>query len=639
MRYYNVKLGTERHWKSGTFTYGHIGEIPKYTLVRVPFGKVKKTAVIIGEVTKPKFAVKEIEEIFPLKLPQALIAFADWYSNYYNAEQSLVYAQLIPQYLKSVRYSAPKHAEFTYEQPALQKTQADAVKKLCADKKPSVLHGITGSGKTRVYISLLLRELRKGNNALLLYPEISLTPQIAEELAQHAPLVVFHSQLTDVQRAKLWLQVAMSSEPQIIIGPRSALFLPHHKLGIIIIDEAHESSYKQETGIHYNALHVAAGLAHAHNAKLILGSATPPVAETTQILERGGQIICMHRTALPQTEKKLFDIIDSRNRAAYKKHPLLSDRLLSQIKLSLELGEQVMLFLNRRGTAKIALCSNESCEWQATCSACELPLTYHHDLHSFICHTCGQKSSVVSSCPLCSSAVSFKSLGSKAIVEEVQGLFPVAKIARFDSDNTKKTSFASMYQDVKNGTVDILIGTQQIIKGLDLPKLRLIGIINADLTLHFPDFSSDERTFQLITQAIGRVGRGHRKGHVVIQTLQPHNPTMQLAIQEDWHQYYEAELTRRRQHGFPPFIYFAKLSFRQKSLATAEKQAARTKKIIEERKLPVRVDGPLASFHAKRGLFHYQQLHLSAPSRKHVLAALKDLPDDPIIDLDPVTLL
>ncbi len=589
------------------------------------------------EVSKPKFATKTIEKVLAHPEMNTVRKFLNWYSAYYGNGSGMLYGQFLPNYVtvspKVLDIHTPEAKELV-----LSPAQEKAVEQINDQTKPTILHGVTGSGKTRIYIDLIIRTLKSGRSALLLYPEISLTPQIVEELSLYAPLIVFHSQLSDAERSSLWHTVALSTQPHVVVGPRSALFLPHTNLGLIVIDEAHEASYKQDSDIHYNGLHTAAGLANTHNAKLVLGSATSPVTETEQIVGRGGKIICLHEKAIQHSLDKDVQIIDIRKKELFKKHSLLSDALLSKMQLAIKEKRQTLLFINRRGTAKLVVCSSPDCDWQATCDSCELPMTFHHDTHTLICHTCARKKAMPHNCPVCSSDIQQKVFGSKAFVEDVQKLFPQARIARFDSDNQADDTFASKYEDVVSGKYDILIGTQQLVKGLDLPKLSVVGVLNADLSLHFPDYSSEERTFQLITQVLGRVGRGHQASHIILQTRQPNNPIIRYSIDEDWHAFNASELANRKQHNFPPYVHLAKLLFRDSSMTNGFKKAELVNVELQKMKT-VHVDGPLLSFFAKRGNNYYVQLHLRAAKRSEILKALAVAPKGTISDIDPNSLL
>ena len=635
MYYYDVGLGVERHWKSPVFTYASEAKLPIGLIIKAPFGNRQKTGLILKETSQPKFKVKTITPVHAIKLPDQTLTFMHWYQSYYALQGGQSFAQFLPHYLTKSAQDVKSPAA-RIQKVSLTREQSAAKKAIQGHKKPTVLHGITGSGKTRLYMSLIMDCLAQGKNALLLYPEISLTTQLVTEIEHYVPVIAFHSSLSNSERSKLWFQVAKASHPMVVVGPRSALFLPHKNLGVIIIDEAHESSYKQDSDVKYNSLHAAGGLCNAHEAKLVIGSATPPLAESELILRSGGNLVCMHNKAIESPTTKTTHILDKKNKSLFKKHPLISDALIAAINTSLASGKQSLLFINRRGTAKLMLCDN--CEWQADCPDCELPATYHHDTHKLICHTCGRQLTVTSVCPECGREVRLKSFGDKAITSDMQKLFPEAKIGRFDSDNKKTETFRENYHTIRRGELDILVGTQQIVKGLDLPLLSTVGVIDADMALNFPDYSSEEVTFQLISQVSGRVGRGHGDGHIFIQTFQPNNPVIQYAVHEDWHAFGDRELKIRKKHTLPPFSFMAKIVFREKSPDKAVKAAKQAKKMLEEWP-SVTVDGPLPSFHFKKGNHYYIQLHLKSASRSTLVKALNNLNDKAIYELDPISLL
>ncbi|HMT55730.1 MAG TPA: primosomal protein N' [Candidatus Saccharibacteria bacterium] len=639
MYYYEVTLGVARHWKQPVYAYSSNEEIGISALVYVPFGPQRMLGVVVKRTKKPAFETKHILAISGINISESTLKFLFWYEAYYALAPSQSTAQLLPDYLTKKPQTTSFSGQWSPEIPLpITDAQSEAISAITSTSKPTVLHGITGSGKTRIYLHLIRSQLEMGKNALLLVPEIALTAQLIIELQKLAPTLVFHSQLTDAERSKLWYTIATSENPCVVVGPRSTLFLPYKHLGIIGVDEAHEPSYKQDNEPRYHGLYVAAGLANAHKAKLLLGSATPPICETEFILSRGGNLVCLHEQALKATAQKNMKIVDMRDTTQLSAHPLFSKVLLEAIRTALKEGSQSLLFINRRGTSKLVLCSEDSCDWIATCESCELPLTYHHDSGMLVCHTCGRKQRIPVSCPLSAHPVELRSLGSKAIVEEIQALFPNARIGRFDSDTDTKASFHTQYKDIVEGSVDILIGTQQIIKGLDLPQLSVMGVLNADLSLHFPDYSSEERTFQLIAQALGRVGRGHRKGTVILQTFQPHNPTIQEASREDWHAFFNRQKKELKAHNLPPYRFIAKVIIRDKNLLKAFKRAQSYKESLGKN-AHLEVEGPVPSFYQKRGAYYYVQLHLKSGSRNALLVALRNSPEGVMLDLDPTTLL
>lgn len=308
------------------------------------------------------------------------------------------------------------------------------------------------------------------------------------------------------------------------------------------------------------------------------------------------------------------------------------------MELALARREQTLLYLNRRGTARLIMC--EKCGWQATCPHCDVPLTYHGDKHELRCHSCSYQGKVPGACPDCGHpSVIFKTAGTKAIVEEVERLFPNARVARFDTDNSKAERFEQHYDNIRSGQVDILVGTQLLAKGLDLPKLSTLGVLLADTSLYMPDFSAQERTFQLISQVLGRVGRGHVLGRAVIQTYHPEHPVLLDSIAGNYEGFLERELADRQQFMFPPFCYMLKLTARRASVKSAEAAADKLKNIIESGSYQVRVEGPAPCFYERFQNKYQWQLVVKARERSELLRVIDDLPANWSYDIDPMDLL
>jgi primosomal protein N' (replication factor Y) len=305
---------------------------------------------------------------------------------------------------------------------------------------------------------------------------------------------------------------------------------------------------------------------------------------------------------------------------------------------SLAKKEQVLLFLNRRGTARSIICQN--CGWQALCPNCDITLVYHGDSHTFRCHSCSFKIASISSCPLCNDTnIVFKSIGTKAIVSEVERLLPKAKVQRFDNDNLKTDRFEQQYKKVFRGDVDILVGTQTLAKGLDLPKLAVVGVIVADTSLYTPDYTSQERLYQLINQVIGRIGRGYRQGQAIIQTYSPANPVLQAAINKQWDSFYATELEERRHFMFPPYCYLLKLSIKRSHQQNAQTSAENLAVLLKEKNLKIQVNGPAPAFHEKIAKLYEWQLIIKAKQRGELIKVINLLPNGWTYDIDPINLL
>jgi len=406
-----------------------------------------------------------------------------------------------------------------------------------------------------------------------------------------------------------------------------------------VLDESHEAAYKQQQAPQYQTGRVASYLAGLTRSTLILGSATPNVSDFYLAEQKNKPIIELTKLAQANQHGKLeITVVDRKDISLFSRSPYLSEPLIKAVESALSRGEQSLLYLNRRGTARLVLC--EHCGWQATCPHCDIPLTYHGDSHSIRCHSCNWREPAPTSCPNCGqTGVIYKTAGTKAIEDEVKKLFSTARVARFDTDNLKAERFERHYDAIKAGEVDILVGTQLLAKGLDLPKLSLVGVLLADTSLYLPDFTSQERTFQLITQVLGRVGRGHVAGQAVVQTYHPEHPLLLSAIKGDYQGFYQTEIAERKQYLFPPFCYLLKLSVRRASVSSAESAALKLKAEIESRGIKVRIEGPAPSFYEKLQNKYQWQLVIKALDRGELLKVIAMLPANWSYDLDPLDLL
>ena len=343
---------------------------------------------------------------------------------------------------------------------------------------------------------------------------------------------------------------------------------------------------------------------------------------------------------MPPHHVSTTELIDLKNRDNFSRSSYISDALIRSIKDSMSRGEQSLLYLNRRGTARVILCNN--CGWQAVCPHCDLPLTYHHDVHSLQCHTCGFHQGTPTACPDCQNTeIVFKVVGTKAIEEEVKKLFPGARVMRFDTDNKTADRFEKHYDAIRSGEVDILVGTQLLAKGLDLPKLTTLGVVIADTSLTFPDYSSEERTYQLLNQVIGRVGRGHsERERIIVQSYDPERAVIRAALSSDWDTFYQTEIDERRLFNFPPFVYVLKLACRMASSRAAELKTEQFMYAIQNLGLPLLVEGPSPSFHARIDGKYEWQLIVKSKQREALLRVIDELPNSGwTYDIDPINLL
>jgi primosomal protein N' (replication factor Y) len=460
-----------------------------------------------------------------------------------------------------------RSAVATKNMPALSVAQQAAyeeIKKQWQAKDVVLLHGVTASGKTEIYAGLIAAELARGNQVLYLVPEIAITTQLIGRLQQlfGNAVGVYHSKYSDEERVEIYNMIgAIGAAPeeypplQIIVGARSAALLPFAKLGLVIVDEEHEATFKQvDPAPRYHARDTAIVLAAQHGAKVLLGTATPAV-ETYYNAKSGkfGLVTLperFHPVPLPAIE--VIDSISMRKKK--RMDGLFSQPLLTAIGEALEKKEQVILFQNRRGFSPFIQCAD--CGYIPQCKHCSVSLTYHKQQHALVCHYCGYTERLPGSCAACGNAnIQTKGFGTEKIEEELQRYFPEARLARLDMDTTRaKHAYRRIIREFEMGQKDILIGTQMVTKGLDFSRVNLVGILNADNLLNFPDFRAHERSFQLLTQVSGRAGRKERRGRVLIQTAQPNNPVIHFVQQHDYLAWFNLQLAERHEFDFPPYV-------------------------------------------------------------------------------------
>ncbi|MBL6446779.1 primosomal protein N' [Fulvivirga sp. 29W222] len=462
------------------------------------------------------------------------------------------------------------------------------------EKDVTLLHGITGSGKTELYISLIQDALEGGSQILYLLPEIALTTQIVSRLRKifGDKMGVYHSKFSDNERVEVWKGV-LSGRYQFVVGVRSAIFLPFDNLGLIVVDEEHESSYKQyDPAPRYNARDVAMVMANQHHAKVLLGSATPSMESQYQA-QQGKYGLVKLTTRFGEGQLPDFvvaDMIRERNKKLSKGE--FSSELVSSINQALENKEQVIIFQNRRGYSPYITCNE--CGWIPKCNSCAVSLTYHQYRKELRCHYCGYKEPLPSTCEACG-ATHLKTIGfgTEKLEEEISLLFPQARVQRMDLDTTrKKRSYDTIISDFEQGNIDILVGTQMVSKGLDFDNVNLVGIFDVDRMLHFPDFRSFERTFQLSTQVSGRAGRRNKKGKVVIQTRSIDQPILKQIIEHGYDKFYQNEIAERHAHHYPPFTRLIGVTVKNRDVKLASLTAIKLGNLIKEKLGTKRVLGP-----------------------------------------------
>jgi primosomal protein N' (replication factor Y) (superfamily II helicase) len=513
-----------------------------------------------------------------------------------------------------------------------------------------LLHGVTGSGKTEVYMQAIQEVLRLGRQAIVLVPEISLTPQTRQRFqARFGQVAVIHSQLSDVQRHALWRRIASGQVP-IVIGPRSAIFAPLPNLGLILLDEEHESSFKQNTLPRYHARDVALQRSAQQRIPLVLGSATPSLESWQRAQSGAYRLLSLPRRILNRPLPTVTNI-DMRRHAGFSVGGVISQPLAQALRETLAAGGQAMLMLNRRGFATHIQCTQ--CGWVANCPDCDMPLTHHREGYRAVCHHCGHQEPTPRRCQQCSAeGLSLSGTGTQRLEEDLQRLLPGVPIGRMDADTMRRAgAYDRLLEQFQSGQLPVLLGTQMIAKGLDFPNVRLVGVIGADAALHFPDFRSAERTFQLVTQVAGRCGRGDAPGEVLVQTFSPEHPAIQAAKTHDFLGFAATELENRRKLAYPPFAYLARIILRGTEAEACDQFAARMAECLKaERKRlgnPGRLLGPAEpAIPRLRGKHrrHLVLLESQAADLHRWLDALERLPKPPgdvqyVVDIDPQDML
>lgn len=600
------------------------GKVARGSRVTVPFGPRSMTGYVLRtiestevEKTKPVTAVVEEEPA----VTEELFGLASWMSAKYICSLGEALSTIAPPALRPLKrnvtrveeqYSAPSMKE----KPALTESQTAAAaaigaKLAAGEHKTFLLHGVTSSGKTEVYIDAIEKTLASGRSVVFLLPEISLTPQFISIMKHRFPgaVGVWHSRLSLGEKYETW-DAARKGRVKIMLGARSALFAPFARLGLVIVDEEHEQSYKQDQKPTYVTRDTAVKRAELCGAVAVLGSATPSL-ETYYLAKQGAYGLL----ELPERVDGLgfppVTIIDMKREPRTKK--VISRPLAEALTRALARREQAIVFLNRRGFAPSVMCQNCGKVWE--CPDCSVSLVYHKEPEGLVCHYCGHKEPWPGKCPSCNSTdVSIFGIGTQKAEEELKKQFPQGRLVRLDRDTAaKKGAYKQAYEDVRDENCDILLGTQMVAKGFDFPRVTLVGVIDADTSLYLPEFRSAERTFQLMTQVAGRSGRSRLGGEVVVQTRHPEHYALMAAGKHDYKQFYEQEIVYRREMRYPPFVSLVNLLIRGKKEDKSEAAAASIAAFITEwqkrsgRK--VEMLGPSqASKYKLSGMFRWQIL-------------------------------
>ncbi len=503
--------------------------------------------------------------------------------------KSLVEKEILIEQYEEVYRDPFAHREFKKTEPfaltPLQENAIGPILKTIEDHKHEtfLLYGVTGSGKTEVYLQSIQRVLEEGKEAIVLVPEISLTPQMVNRFkGRFGDLVaVLHSGLSTGEKYDEWRKI-QRKEVKVVVGARSAIFAPFENLGIIIIDEEHETSYKQEENPRYHARDIAIYRGNQHHCPVVLGSATPAL-ESFARAKKGLYTLLEINQRMNAGKLPAVQVVDMREELRNGNRSMFSTDLFEKIQDRIEKQEQIVLFLNRRGYSSFVMCRD--CGFVVQCPNCDISLTYHRSTNRMKCHYCGHEDIVPNQCPECESEhIRYFGTGTQKVEEEIIKLLPQARIIRMDVDTTsRKGAHEKLLNAFGEGKADILLGTQMIAKGLDFPNITLVGVLSADTMLHIPDFRSSEKTFQLLTQVSGRAGRHSLPGEVVIQTYTPDHYSIQLASQQDYDQFYQQEMMMRKVGSYPPFYYIALVTLSHEDLMKVVSVAEKVTEFVRAR--------------------------------------------------------
>ncbi len=534
----------------------------------------------------------------------------------------------------------------------LQLTALKEIRNSFGNFNVSLLHGLTGSGKTEIYTHLMQEVLELGRQVLYLVPEISLTTQLTDRLRRvfGDRLLVYHSKFSDNERVDIWKRMLSSSEPLVILGVRSSIFLPFANLGLVIVDEEHEASFKQyDPAPRYNARDSAIVLASMHGAKTLLGSATPSVETYYKATNGKYGLVTLNQRFEGATLPKV-EVVDMRDQRRRKENRgILSGPLIGSTRQALQDGSQAIIFQNRRGFAPVVVC--RQCGWTPKCHNCDVSMVYHKESNLLKCHYCGFTQSLAPLCPACGqNSLDRYGYGTERIAEEVESVFEGSRVARMDLDTTRnKDAHHDIIEEFANKRTDILVGTQMVSKGLDFDSVRVVGVVNADTLLNFPDFRSNERAFNMLEQVAGRAGRRKQQGEVIIQTTRPDHPILAHVVRHDYQQYYREELANRQQFAYPPFTRIINVFIKNKDAEVCARAAAILANALVNT-FGNRILGPERPLIGRIALWYIQQIMIKVEAEasikkvkdliRHVIAATANFPElkSSVIyfDVDPV---
>ena len=610
-------------------------DAPRGSLVVVPFGRTRKVGVVVGlaRASKvPAARLREIEarvpDVAPFTEPE--LELFEFCAAYYQRPLGEAIAASLPPRLRQVRRRALRPGEAAgqpgFEAPlplnAEQRAALEAIRAGAGRFHPVLVQGITGSGKTEVYLHVVAETLRAGRQALMLVPEIGLTPQFEARVRARFPgasMVATHSRLSQGERAQAWID-AQAGSAQVVLGTRSAILLPFRDLGLVIVDEEHDPSYKQQEGLRYSARDLAVLRAQRLGIPVVLGSATPSMESLANVAEGRYTLARLDARAASGAALPVVRTVDTR---ADQPIEGLSHALILALRARVARGEQSLVFVNRRGFAPVLFC--RACTWHSSCTRCSANLVLHRSAGELRCHHCGRRERMPTACPQCGAEeLAPIGQGTQRVEEALAEALPAARIARVDRDSTaRKGSLGQVFEDLRAGRIDVLVGTQMLAKGHDYPALTLVGVLGADNALFSADFRAAERLHSQLVQVAGRAGRAERAGEVLIQTDFPHHPLYAAVASHDYDQFARSALEERRLAGFPPYGHLALLRAESKKAGEALAFLKLAGRMAQRLARDVEVFDPVPAALEKKAGFERGQLLVRAASRQAMQAFLR----------------
>jgi primosomal protein N' (replication factor Y) (superfamily II helicase) len=631
MFYYEVAISGKQRGPTSIFTYSYADLLDIGRVVYVTLRGKKASGFIVKISSKPSYKTLSIASTSSHTIPTASVNTYSDLSGAYPLSSAYIASLFMP---GTVAGKTDELAtKGVIDIPPLNTHQTEALNKILLAEKSCLLYGDTGTGKTRLYIHLINGEIKKGKNVLLLAPEIGLASFLYDEISKYFPMsILYHSGLSPKKRRSAWVAAEKSGGGLVAIGPRSALGLPLQNIGIIVLDEAHDQSYRQDSLPFVHSRVFAALLAKNNDAYCVYGSATPLVADYYQAKLTGMPIVRLTELATSSDKTYGVHVLDYKD----DKQKVSSGSLLRSSRQALEQtfksGKQALILSNRRGTARYVSCT--SCGHEERCELCDHLLIYHHDLHQLRCHFCMAKYPVPTSCSSCGQdTMTMRSEGTKAIASELEGIFPNISVMRFDTDNSRADQLSEHIAVVKSGEVDCIVGTQMIAKGLDLPNLQTLVVIGGGS--FSSGFASEEREFQLLYQVIGRAIRGHQDTQIFIQTSSPESSLLGHTVARDYDSFYAEELSLRQKFDYPPFCHMMIVHYSRKSSASAQKSGQDLVNKILDMGQKISIHPPTPNTTERIGPDYNWHILLKSKKRSRLYDIAENLGTNVVCELDP----